>query len=312
MTDLARDTTLAVDLGGTHMRCAVVGPGGTVLDRHEAPTPRDGQGPEALTELMASVHAMAPCAGAVVGVPGRVDYFGGTLEYAPNLPPSWATGITEQRLTEALGITVALANDADLAAVGETWFGAGRGCDDVVYVTFSTGVGAGAVLARRLVHGRRSLVEIGHTIIDVTASDQTLEGLASGTALVRQAAAAGIAGTGPDIIAAVRAGQPAATVVWGHVAAAAAAGVVNLAWLFTPQVIVVGGGLGLVGNLLLETMRAALAAHGPPALDPAIAVVGAALGDDAGLAGAAAWADAFVPESAGRSASARATETSDS
>jgi glucokinase len=240
------------------------------------------------------------CATAVVGVPGRVNYRSGRLEYAPNLPPTWVTGITEERLALALGIDAALANDADLAAVGEAWFGAGRGCDDVVYVTFSTGVGAGVVLARRLVHGGRSLVEIGHTIIDVFGEDPTLEDLASGTALVRLAGVAGVVGTGPDIIAAVRAGQPAATRVWGHVTACAAAGVVNLAWLFAPQVIVVGGGLGLVGDLLLTPIREALAVRGPPVVDPAIAVVNATLGDDAGLAGAAAWADAFVPESAGR------------
>jgi glucokinase len=293
---------LAVDLGGTHMRCAIVDHSGVVLDRHEAPTPRDGRGPQALVELMASVHATAPCTAAVVGVPGRVDYFGGTLDYAPNLPPGWATGITEHGLTKALGVVVALANDADLAAVGETWFGAGRGSDDVAYITFSTGVGAGVVLARRLVHGRYSIVELGHTVIDVSGpGDRTLEDLASGTALGRQASRAGIAGTGAEVIAAVRSGDPAAVAVWAKVTAAASAGAVNLAWLFTPRVIVVGGGLGLVGDILLAPMRAALAAQGPPGLDSPITIVGAALGDDAGLAGAPAWSAAFVPEAAGRS-----------
>jgi glucokinase len=291
--------TLAVDLGGTHMRCAVVDDDGSVLDRREKPTPHDGTGAGALAELMASVHASAPCGTAVVGVPGRVNYAEGTLEYAPNLPPGWVNEISEGYLASAVGLPVALANDADLAAVGEAWFGAGRQYDDVVYVTYSTGVGAGAVLARRLVHGRRSLLEIGHAVIDI-GSGQTLEELASGPALARLAREAGVIGSAPDVIAAVRSGDAAALAVWAKVATAAATGVVNLAWIFSPQVVVVGGGLGLVGDLLLTPMRSALASDGPPLLNPAIAVVSAQLGDDAGLAGAAGWGDAFVPEAAGR------------
>jgi len=119
-------------------------------------------------------------------------------------------------------------------------------------------------------------------------------------ALGRIGLEAGLSGGGAEVVAAARAGEPGARAVWDRVAAAAAAGVVNLAWLFTPEMIVVGGGLGLVGDLLLDPMRTALAAVGPPALHPPIQVVQAALGDDAGLAGAAAWAEAFVPESAAR------------
>jgi glucokinase len=167
-----------------------------------------------------------------------------------------------------------------------------------VYVTFSTGVGAGVVLGRRLVHGRRSLAEVGHTILDLSAAARgrpaTVEELASGRALGRLASGAGLSGSGPDTIAAVRRAEPGAAAVWDRVTAAAGAAVVNLAWLFSPEVVVVGGGLGLVGDLLLDPIRAALAASGPPGLDEPIAVVNATLGDDAGLAGAAAWSQAFV------------------
>jgi glucokinase len=295
---------LAVDLGGTHMRCAAVGADGIVLVRRDAPTPHDGRGPEALSDLMGVVHAAMPCRSAVVGVPGRVNYQDGTLEYAPNLPAGWSKAITRASLSAAVGMEVALANDADLAAVGEAWFGAGRSFDDVVYLTLSTGVGAGVVLARRLVHGRRSLIEVGHTIVDLTASlagePATLEENASGTAFLRLAAAAGLTGTARELDDNVRRGEPRTVAVWGHVVAAAAAGVVNLAWLFAPEVIGIGGGLGLVGDLLLDPIRATLTAAGPPALDPPIQVLGAALGDDAGLTGAAAWDDAFHPEAAGQ------------
>ena len=287
------------------MRCAVVRADGTVMDRVERATPHDQSAITPLIELMREVADGAECGQGVVGVPGRVNYQLGLLEYAPNLPQGWVPALTEAGLTNGVGgLPVSLANDADLAAIGETWFGAGKAHADVVYVTFSTGVGAGVVLARRLLHGRRSLVEIGHTVIDLAASGETgkstLEELASGTALGRIGLEAGLSGGGAEVVAAAKAGEPGARAVWDRVAAAAAAGVVNLAWLFTPEVIVVGGGLGLVGDLLLDPMRAALTAVGPPALDPPIKVVEAALGDDAGLAGAAAWAEAFVPESAAR------------
>jgi glucokinase len=310
----AAPATLAVDLGGTNMRCALVAPGGRVQSRREVPTPHDGRGPEALTDLMAQVRADAEsaqeCAAAVVGVPGRVNYRSGTLEYAPNLPAGWVGKLGQAELGATLDLPVSLANDADLAAVGEAWFGAGRGVDDVAYLTLSTGVGAGVVLARQLVHGHRSMAEVGHTIIDLQASEAgrpaTVEDLASGTAFGRMAAEAGLHGSGAELDAAVRARDPAALAVWDEVVAAAAATVVNLAWLFSPQTVVIGGGLGLVGDLLLEPMRTALAKSGPPALDEPITVVRASLGDDAGLIGAAAWREAFAPDDGVAASSSRA------
>lgn len=296
--------TLAVDLGGTHMRCARVGAGGTIEDRRVRTTPRDGTGTSALVSLLAEVGNATPCGSAVIGVPGRVDYRAGTLEHAPNLPPRWATELTEARLSAQVGLPVALANDADLAAVGEAYWGAGRQHTDVVYLTLSTGVGAGVVLSGLLVHGRRSLAEVGHQIIafDRPRAGQasTFEDLASGTTLGKAAAAAGLGQMGREVVEAMVAGNAEADRIWGDLVAAAGVGIVNLAWEFSPEVIVVGGGLGLVGDVLLDPLRDAVARHGPPAMDPPIAVVAAALGDDAGLTGAAAWARAFRPEAAGR------------
>ncbi len=297
-------TTLAVDLGGTHMRCARVGEDGTIEDRQARLTPHDGTGVAALVALMHDVRGDGPCATAVIGVPGRVDYRHGTLEHAPNLPPGWATALTERDLSTDVGVPVALANDADLAAVGEAYFGAGTGHTDVAYVTRSTGVGAGVVLSGLLVHGRRSLAEVGHTVIDLTrlrgGRPATLEDLASGTALGKAAAGAGIGPLGHDVVDAVRRGDADAARIWDDLVAAAAVGLVNVAWSFSPEVIVVGGGLGLVGDVLLEPLRVAVARDGPPAMDPPIAIVPAGLGDDAGLVGAAAWGRAFRADAAGR------------
>lgn len=287
---------LAVDLGGTHLRVAVADADGMVRDRSERDTPHDGSGVSTLTDVAGDVLARAGVARAVVGVPGRIDYTAGVLEYAPNLPRAWLPALTESRLGAALGVPVRLANDADLAAVGEARFGAGRFHDDVVYVTISTGLGAGAVLGGRLVRGRHSLAEIGHTVLDLTALGAglpaTAEDLASGTALSRHAGVAGVpAETGSDVLRLVEDGDVDAARVWTGFTEAAGAAVTNLVHLFSPEVVVVGGGVGLLGEVVLAPLRDALARLGPPGLR--VDVVPAALGDDAGLTGAAAWEDAL-------------------
>lgn len=287
------DSVLAIDVGGTHLRAAVVAVDGTVRARVDRPT-AEAASSDVVAELARTLLVDHRCTRCVAGLPGRVDYARGRLEYAPNLPPSWPGELTAAGLSDALGLPVVLANDADMAAVGEAFFGAGRGAADVVYVTVSTGVGAGVLLGHRLVRGRRSLAEIGHTIIDRVAlaagGPATVEDLGSGTALARSAAAAGIVADGLTLAALVRAGDEAATRVWDDMISAASLGVANLAFLFSPEVIVLGGGVSRAGEVMLDPIRRYLVGCGPPGLAKTIDVRLAQLGDDAGLVGAAAWA----------------------
>jgi len=285
--------TLAVDLGGTNMRAAVVAADGQLLLRRSQPTPRQDECPDALLGLVGGVLDTQPVTAAVIGVPGRIDHGHGALEYAPNLPPHWPQALREDLLTEHLGVPVSLANDADLATVGEACFGAGRGAADVVYLTVSTGVGAGVLLGGRLVRGRRSAAELGHTIIDTSAHARaepaTVEDRGSGTALGRLGAARGLPASGAELAALVRAGDAAATEVWDQVVGVVAAAVVNVAHLFAPEVVVLGGGMGRDPGLIAP-VREGLRRDGPRDLEPPIEVHTAALGDDAGLVGAAGWA----------------------
>lgn len=294
---------LAIDLGGTNMRAGLVDVHGRVTEREERPTP-DYSDVDALIALARSVRERGDVDTAVVGVPGRVDYGSGALEYAPNLPDSWRDDLTEANLTAVLELDVALANDADLATVGEAWFGAGRTYSDVAYLTISTGIGAGVVNGGLLVHGRRSVAEVGHTIVDgramIEGRPATVEDLGSGTALTDLAREAGLADSGEALVDLVEDGDVTATSVLERVVFSAAIGAVNLAHLFTPEVIVIGGGLGLVGELVLGPIRRMVAEQGPVALPNPIAVVNAELGDDAGLAGAGAWSRSFTPQAAGR------------
>ena len=286
---------ISVDLGGTNSRVAVVGPGGEILERAVKRTAREEMHPDDLLKLVTSVAEGRDARAAVFGVPGRIHHTDGRLEWAPNLPAHWAPHLTEQHLSEVLAVPVDLANDADLAAVGEHVFGAGRGYADMVYLTISTGVGCGVILGGRLVHGHRSLAEVGHTTIDRHARDdgRTLEGSASGTALARLAHERGLDVDARGLVDLVRKRDPIALEVWGQVVEAAGFGVANLAHLYSPELIVVGGGLGLTSDLLHDPLREALTVYGPRDLSEPIAIVRAELGDDAGLAGAAGWARAF-------------------
>jgi glucokinase len=290
--------TVSVDLGGTNTRVAIVDAAGRIEAREVEPTARMDEHPDELVGLVKRVADGSGADRAVIGVPGRVDHGLGRLEYAPNLPLHWATHISEAELASSLGMPVALANDADLAAVGEYRFGAARGTMDMVYLTMSTGVGCGVILGGKLLHGRRSLAEAGHTTIDARADEgaRTFEQTSSGTALGRLAERHGLAARGKDLVELVRAGDPAARRAWDDLVRAAGFGVASLAHLFSPEVIVIGGGLGLTGDLLYDPLRTALADHGPRDLPEPIRIARAELGDDAGLIGAAGWASAFDPQ----------------
>ena len=290
------DTVLVVDLGGTHTRVAIVGPRAVIADRVDAPTRHDEAHPDELFAIIGKLRGRHGINRAVIGLPGRIDYREGRLEYAPNIPPTWAADLTVGRLREVTGVPTALANDADLAAVGEAYFGAGRDHRDVGFITVSTGVGAGVVLDGRLMSGRRSGVELGHVVIDREAAragrPATVEQLGAGPALARVAAEAGVAEHDAALVARAEAGDPRLAEGWAQVMEAVALGGVALAHMFCPEVIVIGGGLGEASQGLRDAVQATVAARGPRDLPRPIAVVPAQLGNDAGLQGAAAWQDA--------------------
>lgn len=285
---------VGVDVGGTQMRAGVIDASGNVSQRVAMATTDASSGADGIAQLLSSLSAPSHTS-IVVGLPGRVDYIDGALETGFNLPDAWVEQFRSDTLGEQLGRAVHLANDADMAAVGETWFGAARGHDDVLYVTISTGIGAGLVLGRRLVSGRRSSAEVGHTVIDADGTmgdgSKTVETLGSGTALGRAASGQGLP-TGSALVERVRAGDTDAVRVWDDAIGAAAVGIANMCWIAAPTAVVVGGGMGRNGDLVLDPVREAIATVGPADLVDRMEIVEAGLGDDAGLAGAAAWLEA--------------------
>ena len=282
---MAGEYVLACDLGATNLRVAAVDADGVVQSKEVVPTPPDD--PSALTRAMRAAldKDPRPFVGAVVGVPGPIDYSAGEILKLPNLP-RWQGRVGADRLSTALGFPVLLANDADLAALGEHRYGAGRGFDDMAYITSSTGVGGGVILGGRLLHGALSLAEIGHTIID-RATHGTVEDLGSGTALGRLAGE-----DAASVEAKARSGDTDALRQFATVAGDFAIGVFNMVHCFSPEVVVVGGGMSQAGDLLLEPVRKVLGTCDPACPASRTMVVLANGGDDVGLRGAAAyWAD---------------------
>ncbi len=290
------ECTVAVDLGGTHIRAALVADDGRVLISRRCATPVAAPEPTIIPELIGNLLAdrgeIPTPTRAVIGVAGVIDHEAERLLAAPNLPQRWIAELNEEWLSASTGLAVAMANDADLAAVGESSFGAGRGHRDVVYVTISTGVGAGVVVADRLVRAALSGGEVGHTVIDRVAAAEgrpsTVEDLGSGTAIERAAMAAGIRERGAALADLVRAGSQPASDIWTEAIEAVGLGIANLAWIVAPQVVVVGGGVGMNHDLVVPILERQVAAYGP-AVGGTIEVVTAALGDQAALAGAAMW-----------------------
>jgi glucokinase len=282
---------LSVDLGGTNLRVALVDPTGVVLRRHRVPTPTGGSIVGALVELIGELD-VDPQISSVIGVPGPVDYERGKALWMPHLPPGWVRDLSESVLSDRLGRSVSIANDADLAAVGETYFGAGCKANDVVFLTVSTGIGAGVLLNRRLVRGRRSAAEIGHTIIDRRAFSDgeaaTLEELASGSSVPRLARTAAVPiQSGEQLEVLEEVGDVRATAVWMEMVESVSIGIINAAWCFGPDLIIVGGGLGRE-RALFDPVKARVSKV-EPTLATNFSLVPAELGDDAGLVGAAAW-----------------------
>lgn len=303
---------LAFDLGGTELRAALVGDGGKLLAFASVPT-RARDGPDAVIEQIAML-AEKTCSerpdarplGIGIGAPGPLDPVAGILTAPPTLS-GWHEVPLARLLQDRLNLPVRLENDANAAALGEWRFGAGRGAASLVFVTVSTGIGGGVISDNRIVHGRRGLAgEIGHMTI-TSESERCLcgavgcfEAVASGTALGRQATALTKPGdgstlrklshdgevTGRHVVEAARGGDEAAVALIDREARWLGIGFTNLLHLYSPDMIVMGGGISHGYDLLRKPIEATIRERAMPAYRD-VPVVPAQLGRHAGLIGAA-------------------------
>jgi glucokinase len=311
---VAATATFGVDLGGTNLRIALVDPDGTIVEQRRVATPHTLDG--IVDCITGAVRAFAPLRSEAralgVGAAGMVDH-DGVIHYSPNVP-AFLKAPVRQRLVDALGMPTVVDNDANVAVVAELTHGAARGEREVLLITLGTGVGGGIVTEGRVLRGAHGFgAEIGHFQVDpdgpMCACGQRghWEALASGTALgalARERAAAGrapavlaLAGgdathvTGLDVGQAARAGDPVAIELVAEYAARVGIGLVGLANILDPALIVVSGGLVDLADVLLDPVRAAFAGRlEGAAYRPEVPIVPAALGGHAGVIGAAVLA----------------------
>ncbi len=290
---------LVFDLGGTQMRAALVSHEGNIIAAHTAPTPaRSGVGPvvQGLVDLATRAMAGAPRP-EVAGIcaPGPLDAKRGIMIAPPTLL-GWKDVPISALLAAELRLPVMMENDANAAAIGEAVSGAGRGLASLVFLTISTGIGAGIVIDGEILRGRHGLAgEVGHMKITedgplcLCGSHGCFEALASGTALgwrMARMTGDGVAPTGQQVAEAARAGDPAAlTAIHAH-GQALGRGFSNLLHLLSPDALVIGGGLSQAFDLLAPAIMEELSHSAmPPYRDTPILL--AELGGAAGLHGMA-------------------------
>ena len=307
---------IAVDIGGTSYRVALVDSSGAIIARNAEPT-NGHQSPEiGLKRLVDTIRKTSDCIdfdqlkGVFISAAGPLNPQKGILLTPPSLP-AWRNVQLKKVIEESLHLPVWVKNDADLAALGEKRFGAGRGCDRLIYITVSTGIGGGIVLENGILEAAEvSVAEIGHMVVDRNGpvcncgGKGHLEPLASGTAIAR-IAAEGIRSGKPSslqpkyesdpsmltaalVVEAARSGDSLANEVLSRAGEYLGIAITSLIHIFDPEVVIIGGGVSNASDLILNPIRDAIEERIMPDFKGRSRIVQAELGDNSGIMGAIA------------------------
>ncbi|MER7330977.1 MULTISPECIES: ROK family protein [unclassified Micromonospora] len=293
------DVVVALDVGGTGMKCALVRPDGAVLHSERHPTDA-GRGPDAVVDTVLAVaeglagkaraDGLTPVA-LGVAVPGVIDEARGVAVWSANVG---FRDVPLRDLAQArLGLPTALGHDVRAGGLAEARLGAGRDSAHVLFVAIGTGIAAAHVVHGAAVTGAHGAAgEIGHVQVRPggpacgCGRPGCLEAVASAAAIGRRyTALAGVPATAADVAGRAAAGEPLAADVWREAVEALAEGLATGQALFDVETVVLGGGLAQAGALLLDPLRAAL--HERMTFHREPRLVAAALGDEAGCLGAA-------------------------
>lgn len=312
----AGDHAIAVDLGGTNIRVAVVSASGELTHRMRKPT-RSEAGPEAVIarigdaiEEVVGDAGLGPDVPVGVASPGPLNPRKGIVHYTPNLP-GWRDVAVVDLLTRQVNRRVTMANDGNCATLGEARFGSAVGVQNLVYLALGTGIGGGVISEGVLIDGKNGLgAEVGHVTIALDGprcscgSIGCLESFAAGWAIQRDAEAVAttadgdvmrrLAGEGPvhaGIVAeAAQQGDPAARLILDRAGRALGGAMGAFVNIFDPEMIVIGGGVAALGELLLGPAKEQLPAHCFIDMRKDMKISYSSLGGDTGLYGAAALA----------------------
>jgi glucokinase len=286
------DSVIGVDLGGTKILAGTVGRDGAVGRTIEVPTPAAGDAILAEIERIVGDLLGDGAAAVGLGVPMPVDPQTGIAFPAANLPLGEVD--IAGRIRDRFGIPVGIENDANAAALAEWRLGAGRGTRTLVAFTLGTGVGGGIVLDGRLYRG---WAELGHIVIEPGGppcqgschGHGHLEALASGLAADRAARELwGADADAPLLVQRAAEGDADAVAAIERIGRYLGLAIGSFVNVFTPDVVVIGGGFGAAaGETLLEAARTAARGEAMAGAADSLRIVPAALGDEAGLVGAA-------------------------
>jgi glucokinase len=307
---------LAFDIGGTKLAAGVVSPEGDVIAECIAAT-GDEPIPEQVIEklfhlseeaLSGAGLALSALAAAGVSFGGPVDYSAGEVITCHHLS-GWEGVALREIVGGRTGLPVVIDNDANAAALGETRFGAARGCQHVLYTTVSTGIGAGLVIGGRVHRGANSMAgELGHTHLVPYGPRCTcgrmgcLESVAAGWAIAR--AARDALGCGADSalrsippselsaedVCRMAQRDPLSRRIMDTTGAYVGLALARAANVIAPEIIVVGGGVAESGEVLMAPLRAAFRRYIMPEVARGVRIVQSALGSRSGILGAAALA----------------------
>lgn len=307
---------IGIDVGGTRIAAGLVERKGRIVREAKLLTPKTA-GPFGIVdaivgmveEITSGVHP-AEIAGVGIGLPAQVDFTRQSVEYSTNLPLG---GVDVRGLVMSrLKYPVTIDNDGHTAALGEARFGVAKGVKDFVMVTLGTGVGGGVFIGGHPMRGSRGFGgEVGHIVIDVDGPPCPcggrghLESYAARPAIVRDAQRAAatyqgssitrLAGgdeaaiTAEIVIAGANSGDEAAVEIMAHVGDMLGEALVGIVNILNPQAIVIGGGIGESCPLVAQRATARVAAEALAGRRD-VKVLLAELGNDAGVAGAAALA----------------------
>ncbi|CYU10011.1 transcriptional regulator/sugar kinase [Streptococcus suis] len=309
---------IGIDLGGTSVKLAILTTEGEIQEKWSIKTNILDEGSHIVPDIIDSIkhrfesHGLTKddFLGVGMGSPGVVDSEAGTVIGAYNL--NWKTlQLVKEQFETALGLPFFIDNDANVAALGEQWVGAGNNNPNVVFMTLGTGVGGGVIAAGNLIRGVKGAGgELGHITVDfdepfacTCGKKGCLETVASATGIVnlsrryadqyagdaklKQMIDDGQDVTAKDVFDLAKEGDDLALIVYRHFSEYLGVACANIAAVLNPAYIVLGGGVSAAGEFLLDGVRKVFAENSFPQIKESTQIVLATRGNDAGVLGAA-------------------------
>ncbi|MCD6545849.1 MAG: ROK family protein [Thermotogae bacterium] len=308
------ENIIGIDLGGTMVKIGIVDPKNGILKKDEIETKIElgfERVVERICQKITEIVDISNVRAVGVGSPGSIDHDKGIIKFSPNFP-DWNNVPLKTEIEKHLRLSVFIENDANSAALGEKWFGEGKGKDHIVVLTLGTGIGGGVITHGKLLTGNTGIgAELGHMIVDPhgpicgCGNYGCLEAMASATALIRYANEGrkrfpeskifelekrrGVLGA-REIFDAYRLKDRLATRIFETFVEAMSVGITSIIHIFNPQVVILGGGMSKSADLFIPKIREKVDMRTIPSFLGTFEIVGSKLGNDAGILGAAAVA----------------------